>query len=46
MSYVFDHPASLDLYRVTLVIGEKSLSRVYLTKDGTVAPAGSWVRKE
>lgn len=46
LSYVLDRPADLDLYRLTLVIGEKSLSRVYRAKDAAVAPAGSWVRKE
>jgi hypothetical protein len=46
LSYVLDRPVDLDLYRVTLVIGEKSLSRLYQSKDSTVAPAGSWVRKE
>jgi hypothetical protein len=46
LSYVLDRPVDLDLYRVTLLIGDKALSRVYQSKDGTVAPAGSWVRKE
>ncbi len=46
LSYVLDRPVDLDLYRVTLVIGDKALSRFYQSKDGTVAPAGSWVRKE
>jgi hypothetical protein len=46
LAYVFDQPAESDLYRVTLTIGAQSLSRVYLAKDGSVAPAGYWVRKE
>jgi hypothetical protein len=46
LSYVFDQPAETDLYRVTLRIDTQSLSRVYLAKDGSVAPAGYWVRKE
>jgi hypothetical protein len=46
LSYVLDRPVDLNLYRVTLVIGEKSLSRVYQSKDSAVTPAGSWVRKE
>jgi hypothetical protein len=44
-SYVFDRPAD-DLYRVTLTIDDQSLSRVYRPKDGTLAAAGAWVRKE
>ena len=46
LSWVFDQPVGTDLYRVTLKIGAQSLSRVYLAKDGSVAPAGYWVRKE
>ena len=46
LSYVFDQPSGTDLYRITLTIGDQSLSRVYLAKDGSVAPAGYWVRKE
>jgi hypothetical protein len=46
LAYVFDQPSGTDLYRVTLTIGGQSLSRVYLAKDGSVAPAGYWVRKE
>lgn len=46
LSYVFDEPSGTDLYRITLMIDGQSLSRVYLAKDGSVAPAGHWVRKE
>jgi hypothetical protein len=46
LSYVFDRPAETDLYRVTLKIDAQSLSRAYLARDGSVAPAGYWVRKE
>lgn len=46
LAYVFDQPAGADLYRVTLTIDTRSLSRVYLAKDGSVAPAGYWVLKE
>jgi hypothetical protein len=46
LAYVFDQPPGTDLYRVTLTIDAQSLSRVYLAKDGSVAPAGYWVRKE
>jgi len=45
-SYVVDQPTGTDLYRVTLTIDNQSLSRVYLAKDGSVGPAGYWVRKE
>ena len=46
LAYVFDQPSGTDLYRVTLTIDSQSLSRVYLVKDDSVAPAGYWVRKE
>jgi hypothetical protein len=46
LAYLFDQPSGTDLYRVTLTIDAQSLSRVYLAKDGSVAPAGYWVRKE
>jgi hypothetical protein len=46
LSYMFDQPFGADLYRVTLTIDTQNLSRVYLAKDGSVAPAGYWVRKE
>ncbi len=45
-AYVFDQPAGTGLYRVTLLINNQALSRVYETKDGTIVPAGYWVRKE
>jgi hypothetical protein len=46
LAYVFDQPSGTDLYRITLTIDAQNLSRVYLAKDGSVAPAGYWVRKE
>lgn len=45
-AYVFDQPAGTGLYRVTLLINNQALSRVYETKDGAIVPAGYWVRKE
>jgi hypothetical protein len=46
LAYLFDQPSGTDLYRLTLTIDAQSLSRVYLARDGSVAPAGYWVRKE
>jgi hypothetical protein len=45
-AYIFDQPGGTGLYRVTLLIDNQPLSRVYETKDGALAPAGYWVRKE
>lgn len=46
LSYVFDQPGGTDLYRGTLTIDGRILSRVYQSSDGGVAPAGAWTRTE
>ena len=46
LHYVLDAAASPNLYRVTVTVGQKSLSRAYLAQNNRVAPAGAWVRKE
>jgi hypothetical protein len=44
LQYVLDRPAGL--VRVTLMIGEQSLTRAYLAQNDALRPAGAWVRKE
>ena len=46
LAYVVDQPLDAGIYRVTVVLNSQSLSRVYKAKDGGIAPAGYWVRKE
>lgn len=47
LSYIMDQTKGSDLYRVTLVINhQQSLDRVYQLQNGTIYPAGYWVRKE
>ena len=46
LHYVLDAATSPNLYRVTVTVGQKSLSRAYLAQSDRVAPAGAWVRKE
>lgn len=48
LRYVVDSLApTADLYRVTVVVGAKTISRAYLPQqNGTVAAAGSWAHKE
>lgn len=46
LRYVLDHDAGTDLYRLTLSVGEQSITRAYLAQGGTVRPAGAWVRRE
>lgn len=44
--YVVDEPIKGTLYRVTLTVGQQSLSRAYKIKNGLFTPLGFWVRKE
>lgn len=44
LQYVLDRPAGL--VRVTLLIGDQSLTRAYLAQNDALRPAGAWVRKE
>ncbi|PWF55364.1 conjugal transfer protein TrbH [Massilia glaciei] len=46
LAYVIDQPLDAGLYRVTLLVNSQTLSRVYQSSGGAVAPAGAWVRKE
>jgi hypothetical protein len=46
LRYIVDQPDA-NLYRVTLLVGNQSLTRAYLAAhSGTLHPAGAWVRKE
>ena len=46
LRYVIDAPEGLNLYRVTVMVGNQSLSRAYIAENQTVSPAGAWARKE
>ena len=46
LRYVVDGPFEPRLYRLTVFIGNQSLSRVYRLDDQMLAQAGAWVRKE
>ena len=46
LRYVLDQPVALNLYRVTLWVGNQSLTRAYLEQDNALQPAGSWIRRE
>ena len=46
LSYIVDQSNDMRQYRVTLVIDRlQSLDRVYQVQDGTLLPAGYWVRR-
>lgn len=46
LRYVVDSLGENNLYRVTLLVGDQSLTRAYVAQNSTVYPAGAWVRKE
>ncbi|WP_039816517.1 lipoprotein [Xanthomonas arboricola] len=46
LRYVLDQAGDTNLYRLTLLVGNQSITRPYLVQDGSFAPAGYWVRKE
>lgn len=46
LRYVLDQVGDSNLYRLTLSLGNQSITRPYLVQGGSFAPAGYWVRKE
>lgn len=46
LRYVLDQAGDSNLYRLTLMVGNQSITRPYLAQNGMFAPAGYWVRKE
>jgi len=46
LRYVLDHAGATNLYRLTLLVGNQSITRPYLEDNGSFVPAGYWVRKE
>lgn len=46
LRYILDLDSDSNLYRITLLVGNQSLTRAYLAQNGALYPAGSWVRME
>ncbi|AFJ03834.1 Conjugative transfer protein TrbH (plasmid) [Methylophaga frappieri] len=46
LRYVFDQFTGTNMYRVTIMVGNESLTRPYSQENGGIVPAGYWVRKE
>lgn len=46
LAYVVDQPFARGQLRITLLINNQPLSRIYETKDGALSPASYWIRKE
>ena len=44
--YTVDQLGEFNLYRVTLLVGDQSLTRAYQARNGALLPAGSWMHKE
>lgn len=44
--YVVDEPVARHLYRVSVYIGDQSLSRAYGIHNGVLIPVSPWSRKE
>ena len=45
LSYIVDLQMT-NLYRITILIGDETLSRAYVVQNNLLYPAGSWVYKE
>ena len=46
LGYVLDQAGAPNLYRLTLTVGNQSISRLYREQDGELAPAGYWAHQE
>lgn len=46
LRYVLDQAGATNLYRLTLLVGNQSITRPYLEENGSFVPAGYWARKE
>jgi len=46
LSYIVDQFIGTNMYRVTIHIGNQSITRPYHQKNGNSIPTGYWVRKE
>ncbi len=46
LEYIVDSVANTNLYRVTINVGKQTLSRAYVSQNGSIYPSVSWARKE
>ena len=47
LSYIVDNPGIQNFYRVTINVGDQSISRGFVVDNsGKITSAGAWVRKE
>ncbi len=46
LRYVLDVAGAPDFYRLTMMVGDQSISRPYMRQGSDVVPAGYWARKE
>ena len=46
LRYIVDAPPTTNLYRVTVLVGQESISRAFVLQNGAVVPAGAWAHKK
>lgn len=46
LGYILDVAGAPDFYRLTMMVGDQSISRPYMRQGTEVLPAGYWARKE
>lgn len=46
LGYILDVAGVPDFYRLTMMVGDQSISRPYMRQGADVLPAGYWARKE
>lgn len=46
LRYVLDQSGDPQLVRLTLLVGKRSLARLYQAREGSFVPAGYWMHKE
>lgn len=45
LQYIIDQVPTAKIYRTTLLINSRPLSRVYTAQNGVLRPAGAWVKR-
>ncbi|MFU8797902.1 MAG: conjugal transfer protein TrbH [Gammaproteobacteria bacterium] len=45
LNYIVDN-IETNIYRITVITGNQSITRAYMVRNGNIFPAGAWVRKE
>lgn len=46
LSYVIDQTKGMNLFRITVIVGNQTITRAYHQQDEATVPAGYWTRQE